>query len=109
EVDIALDPFPFNGTTTTLDALLMGVPVVALRGDRHVARLGANVLTRVGLSDLIAETRDGYIEIAARLAADAGRRMILRRELRGMVEVSPIMQARRVVGPLEDFYRRVVK
>lgn len=106
--DIALDPFPFNGTTTTLDALLMGVPVVALRGDRHVARLAANILTRVGLTDLIAESSEAYVEIAARLAADPARRADLRQGLRGKVETSAVIQARRIVGPLEDFYRSIV-
>lgn len=51
EIDIALDPFPYNGTTTTCDTLAMGVPMIALAGSTHVARVGASFLTQVGLSD----------------------------------------------------------
>ena len=109
DVDIALDPFPFNGTTTSLDALLMGVPVIALRGDRHVARLAANILTRVGEHELIAESRADYVNLAVSLAGDRPRRLKLRRDLRARVQASPIIQARRVVNSLEDFYRSALK
>jgi predicted O-linked N-acetylglucosamine transferase (SPINDLY family) len=107
-VDVALDPFPFNGTTTTLDALLMGVPVVALMGDRHVARLAANILTRIGRPDLIAATRAGYIDLAATLAAEPARRADLRRTLRAQVLASPIIEAARVVRSLEAFYLQAI-
>ena len=108
-VDIALDPFPFNGTTTTIDATLMGVPVVALRGDRHVSRLAANILTHIDAEELIAETPERYVDLAVALAADDARRARYRTGLRDAVMASPMLQPRRVVGPLEDFYRSVVK
>ncbi|MFX9081385.1 hypothetical protein ABTN40_20130, partial [Acinetobacter baumannii] len=82
EIDIALDPFPYNGTTTTCEALWMGVPVVTLAGDRMISRIGISLLTAVGLDDLIAETRDDYVRIAATLAADADRRNFLHDNLR---------------------------
>src|SRR5262249_17914221 len=66
-VDIALDPLLYNGTTTTCEALWMGVPVVTLRGDRHAARVGSSILTATGLPSLIAETSDDYVDIATRL------------------------------------------
>jgi predicted O-linked N-acetylglucosamine transferase (SPINDLY family) len=70
EIDIALDPTPYNGGTTTLQALWMGVPVVSLRGGNFVSRMGASFLTTLGRSDWIAADDDGYRAIACRLAAD---------------------------------------
>jgi len=63
-VDIGLDPFPYNGTTTTCEALWMGVPVVTLRGDRHASRVGASILTRVGLEELITLNEREYVNRA---------------------------------------------
>ena len=70
DVDIALDPFPFNGHTTTCDAIWMGVPVVMLAGGSYASRFGGSVLQTVGLEHWIAESRAEYVEIAAGLAAD---------------------------------------
>jgi predicted O-linked N-acetylglucosamine transferase (SPINDLY family) len=72
-VDIALDPFPYNGTATTCEALWMGVPVVTLRGDRHAARVGASLLTQIEFTDLIANSVEEYVEIALALAGDSAR------------------------------------
>ena len=69
-VDIALDPFPYNGTTTTCEALWMGVPVIALLGNRHAGRVGASLLTQIGLMDLIAKSVEEYVEIALALASN---------------------------------------
>lgn len=81
-VDIALDPFPYGGTTTTCDALWMGVPVVTLSGSVHSSRVGASLLRNVALDDLVATSIGGYEETAVKLAADLERRRVLRRELR---------------------------
>jgi protein O-GlcNAc transferase len=71
DVDIALDPFPYHGTTTTCEALAMGVPVVSLAGHEHVSRVGTSLLTHCGMTELIAQSVDEFVEIAAGLAADA--------------------------------------
>lgn len=92
-VDIALDPFPYNGTTTTCEALLMGVPVVALRGESHRARVGASLLTSAGLGDLVAASEDQYVEIAARLASDPSRLLSLHKSTRGAMLNSPVCDA----------------
>ena len=86
QVDIALDPFPYSGTTTTLDALLMGVPVVTLRqagpNARHAHNVTASLLVQAGLEELVADTEDDYVRIAVELAQDAPRLQLLRSSLR---------------------------
>ena len=89
-VDIALDPFPFNGTTTTCEALWMGVPVITLKGHRHAGRVGASLLTKIGLTDLIANSIEDYVEIAVALAGNSGRLDDLRRALRPRMATSPM-------------------
>src|SRR5262249_20155817 len=68
EVDIALDTWPYNGATTTCEALWMGVPVVSLCGRTHASRMGASILAAAGLDDLIARTPEDYVRIATELA-----------------------------------------
>ncbi len=104
-VDIALDTFPYNGATTTCESLWMGVPVVTLAGDRHAARVGASLLTRVGLQDLVAESPEAYVEIAARLAADLPALSRLRAGLRGRVAASVLCDGARFTRQLEAAYR----
>lgn len=88
-VDIALDPFPYGGATTTAEALAMGVPVVTLYGDRYVGRMSASLVQAVGHSDWIAATPAEYVETAARLATDRRGLMTIRRELRDRLTESP--------------------
>lgn len=89
-VDVGLDPFPYAGTTTTCEALSMGVPVVTLRGSAHAGRVGASILTCVGLADLVAESTDRYVEIASALARDRARLTSLRGSLRATMAASPL-------------------
>ncbi len=82
KVDIALDTFPYHGTTTTLDSLLMGVPVITLAGHNHASRVGESLLTQIGLPDLIARSPDDYVARAIALAADPRRIAALHGSLR---------------------------
>ena len=104
-IDVALDTFPYNGTTTTCEALWMGVPVVSLRGDRHAARVGASLLSAAGKSEWIAETPLEYVEIARKL--DKSRPF--RADLRAALSVSLLMDARHHVSALENAYCEIWK
>jgi protein O-GlcNAc transferase len=104
-VDIALDPFPYNGTTTTCEALWMGVPVVTLRGDRHAGRVGASLLTQIGVTDLIADSVEAYVSTAVALAADPTRLADLRRSLRPRMAASSLCDGAGFARKVEDAYR----
>ncbi|MEX1108696.1 MAG: tetratricopeptide repeat protein, partial [Dongiaceae bacterium] len=106
DIDVALDPTPYNGTTTSCEALWMGVPVVTLAGDRHAARVGASLLFHAGLDELIAETPDRYVEIAAGLATDPARLAGLRANLRPRLDASPLGDARRLAAAFEREFAR---
>jgi predicted O-linked N-acetylglucosamine transferase (SPINDLY family) len=107
-VDIALDTFPYSGTTTTCEAMWMGVPVITLEGDRHVSRVGASLLATVGLADCIANRVEAYIERAVALAGDVPRLGSLRAGLRDRMRGSPLMDAPGFTRNLEGHYRRFV-
>jgi len=105
QVDIALDTFPYNGMTTTCDALWMGVPVVSLAGGIPVSRGGLSILSNLGLPELVAQAEGGYVDIATRLAHDLPRLAELRRTLRSRMEASVLMDAPRFARHLEAAYR----
>jgi protein O-GlcNAc transferase len=104
-LDIALDPFPYNGTTTTCEALCMGVPVVTLCGDRHAGRVGASLLNQVGLTDWIAGSIDEYLEIAVNFAGAPSQLAELRHDLRPRLSRSPLCDGRKFARKIEAAYR----
>jgi protein O-GlcNAc transferase len=106
-VDIALDPFPFNGTTTTCQTLWMGVPVVALAGRSHVSRVGVTMLASVGLAQCVAEDESDYVRIAVALATDLSRLQEVRRGLRARMLSSPLTNGARLTRCLEDAYAKM--
>jgi len=105
EVDIALDPFPYNGTTTTCEALWMGVPLITLAGRVHAGRVGVSLLTRVGLEELIAPDVTSYVACAVELARDRTRLSVLRAGLRHRMRESMLTNAKAVTASVEAVYR----
>jgi protein O-GlcNAc transferase len=105
KLDIALDTYPYHGTTTTCEALWMGVPVVSLEGPSHVSRVGVSLLNAVGLPELIAQSAEEYVSIAVALAADLPRLTELRRTLRRRMRASPLMDAPKFARDVEAAYR----
>ena len=104
-VDIALDTHPYNGATTTCEALIMGVPVITLAGKPHVSRVGASLLSNIGLADLVAHTLEEYIDKAVSLAGDIERLTYLKKNLRPMMKASPLMNQREFTQDLEQLYK----
>ncbi|RQW80919.1 MAG: tetratricopeptide repeat protein [Geobacter sp.] len=107
KLDIALDPFPYNGGTTTADALWMGVPVLTLQGDRYVARMGTSILKILDLPEWVASSQDDYVARAARLAADVQALATLRAGLRERFVTSPLCDAPRFAANLERAFREM--
>lgn len=108
-VDIALDPFPYNGHTTTLEALLMGVPVIALRGENHFGKIAANLLHTLGLEECIALNIDDYIHKSLALAQNQAYRHELKQILREQLLQSPLCQRKKFVHHLGTLYRQAWK
>jgi predicted O-linked N-acetylglucosamine transferase (SPINDLY family) len=107
QIDICLDPFPFNGDNTLCDALWMGVPSVALAGDGFVSRRGVSHLAAAGLPELVGQTPAEYVEVAVKLASDLPALARLRAGLRERVQHSPLGDSARYVKNLEDAYRQM--
>lgn len=106
EVDIALDTFPYSNTTTTCETLLMGVPAVCLAGNTHGSRVGVTLLTAVGLSDLIASSKDEYVHKAKGLASDLTMLANLRQSLRPMLFASTLCDGQ---GFVKDKYEPALR
>ena len=109
EIDIALDPFPYAGGITSLDALWMGVPLVTLSGETAVGRGGRSILTNIGLPELIAHSTEQYARIALDLAKDANRLQQLRSGMRERMQASPLLDANGFARDVEAAYRQAWK
>ncbi|MFA4919639.1 MAG: tetratricopeptide repeat protein [Thermodesulfovibrionales bacterium] len=108
-IDIALDTFPYNGTTTTCEAMWMGIPVITLAGNSHVSRVGVSLLSNVGLKEFIAQTENEYVSIAVNLAADINKMQKLRSNLRIMLKNLSLTNATQFIFDLENSYRKMWK
>lgn len=107
EIDIALDPFSYNGTTNTCEALWMGVPMLSLIGDRHAGRVGFDLLSQVGLDELAAPDIPSYVATAVALARDLPRLQALRQDLRERMRASPLCEAPRFARAFETALRKM--
>jgi len=104
QIDIALDPFPYNGGTTTMHSLWMGVPVIALAGEQPVARLCAAHLSRVGLTEFVCQSEDEYLQCAVKFANDLPALDAVRQSLRARM-TAPECQSATITRQLEAAYR----
>jgi predicted O-linked N-acetylglucosamine transferase (SPINDLY family) len=105
-IDIHLDSFPYNGTTTTCDSLLMGVPVVTLQGQDHRSRVGASLLRSAGHPEWVARDAGDYIRIARELAINPGKLQAIRSALRDELYASELMDAKSFTLELEEAYHQ---
>ncbi len=109
-LDIALDTFPYNGATTTCEALWMGVPVVTLAGRQHAGRVGVSLLNNAGFPEWIAQSPEQYISLAVRLAADlqglATTRASLRQRLADSRLCDGTLFARRIEAAYREMWRK---
>ncbi len=105
KIDIALDPFPYSGGTTTAEALWMGTPVLTLKGERFVAHMGESLVHSAGLDGWIADSPEDYVEKAKAFASDLPALAALRGSLRSQLLDSPVCDAARFAGNLEDALR----
>ena len=106
-IDLALDTFPYNGTTTTCEALWMGVPVITLAGENHSARVGVSILSQVNLFEAITGDREEYLKTAVDLAMDTNRLAKLRSGLRNIVSRSPLTDGALFLRSLEAAYQKM--
>jgi protein O-GlcNAc transferase len=107
DLDIALDPTPYNGATTTCEALWMGVPAITLAGERLASRMGVSILEAVGLPELVAHSEQDFVRRASALANDLSRLQSLRGGLRARMQGAPICDPQGGARALEAEYQKM--
>ena len=105
-IDVAIDPFPYGGATTTCESLYMGVPVITLNGNRMVNNLSASILHNANLKHLIASNKEEYIQIGRSLCESGKRSIDDRQKLKNSVVKSKFGNSKRLVSELERIYKR---
>ena len=108
-IDIALDTFPYNGTTTTCEALWMGVPVVSRYGDVHRSRVGLSILTQLGMSSFATNSAREYIKQAVRMSNNIEQLDTLRHSIRNILAKSPVCDVKRTTQEIEQYYQSWVE
>jgi predicted O-linked N-acetylglucosamine transferase (SPINDLY family) len=107
QIDIALDTYPYNGATTTCEALWMGVPVVTLVGENHVSRMGLSLLSAVSLTECVADTLEDYVNICVKLTKDLDHLQQLRATMRDRMQSSSLLDASTFTHQLEIRYQQL--
>jgi len=109
EIDVTLDTWPYCGGNTTAESLWQGVPVVSLKGERFSSRYGASLLTAAGCADLIANSQEEFVDLAAKLALDTNRLVSLRRNLRQIYTAGGLNDSVRFARNLEGAYLEMLE
>jgi predicted O-linked N-acetylglucosamine transferase (SPINDLY family) len=112
DIDIALDTFPYNGGTTTMEALWQGVPVLTFTGDRWAARISASLVLEAGLPDFVAANLDGFVKQGVALASDpaiADRLTELRGTMRARLETSPVCHTALFARNMEASFAEMIR
>ena len=109
DVDIALDTYPYTGGVTTCEALYMGVPVISLYGARHGTRFGLSILKNIGLEELAANSPEEYLKRAVMLADNPELISLLRKNLRGMMKKSALMDSKNYVHDVEAAFIKILR
>jgi len=107
QIDISLDTYPYNGTTTTCQALLMGVPIISLVGEHHMSRVGLSILTHLGLEFFAASTPEQYVAKATALAAKPDALAKIRASMRSRMAYSPLCNRELFAKNIEQAYRKM--
>ena len=105
--DVALDAFPYSGTTTSYESLYMGVPIITLLGDRHVQRTTYSLLKNLGIGETIANTKDEYTKLAVTLANDPKSLVSLKKKIQNALSKNSTYNAAVYTRDLEKAYRMI--